>query len=297
MRKTSALFQVGSPRKAINIYRSLKAHVSPKPLGRLGFFLDHEEIARRLHRLTDRIVTPEIRARFPSLRAGELNIYIVGSICGGTGGGLFLDVAYELRYLQSQRELPEKSRIKGLFALGDVYDALTKRVLANTYASLRELNWAQREHAAFHPVYPDSVRDVLHTRAFDAIYLFGSSNNSDIEFAGPDDFAQLCAEFIFLDSGADAQEDGDALSIMIQSTRNNAEVYTMTYDADGMPRSYSSLGLCKIRFPAQRVGELCAVRMAREIIEHHIIGRLSEAEILEARRKAQEFLCYRRLGM
>ena len=70
---------------------------------------------------------------------GELNIYIVGSICGGTGGGLFLDVAYELRYLQSQRELPEKSRIKGLFALGDVYDALTKRVLANTYASLREL--------------------------------------------------------------------------------------------------------------------------------------------------------------
>ena len=205
-------------------------------------------------------------------------------------------MAYELRYLQSQRELPEKSRIKGLFALGDVYDALTKRVLANTYASLRELNWAQREHAAFHPVYPDSVRDVLHTRAFDAIYLFGSSNNSDIEFAGPDDFAQLCAEFIFLDSGADAQEGGDALSIMIQSTRNNAEVYTMTYDADGMPRSYSSLGLCKIRFPAQRVGELCAVRMAREIIEHHIIGRLSEAEILEARRKAQEFLSTEGLG-
>ena len=32
MRKTSVLFQVGSPRKAINIYRSLKAHVSPNPL-------------------------------------------------------------------------------------------------------------------------------------------------------------------------------------------------------------------------------------------------------------------------
>jgi hypothetical protein len=267
-----------------------------KPVGRLGFFLHHGELARRLHQLTDRIVTPEIRTRFPGLRAGELNIYIVSSICGGTGGGLFLDVAYELRYLQEQRELPEKSRIKGLFALGDVYDAISKRVLANTYASLRELNWVQRERASFHPVYPDGTRDVIHTRAFDAIYLFGSSNNSNIEFASPDDFAQLCAEFIFLDSGADAQENGDALSAMIQSTRNNAEVYTMTYDADDTPRCFSSLGLCKIRFPAQRVGELCAVRMAREIIEHHIVGRLSEAEIIEARKKAQEFLITEGLG-
>jgi hypothetical protein len=126
-----------------------------KPIGRLGFFLSHAELARRLHQLTDRVVTPEIRNRFPGLKAGELNIYIVSSICGGTGAGLFFDVAYELRYLQSQAGLPEKTRIKGLFALGDVYDAISNRVLANTYASLRELDWEQREDAAFHPVYPD----------------------------------------------------------------------------------------------------------------------------------------------
>ncbi len=261
-----------------------------KPVGRLGFFLSHADLARRIHSLTDKVVTPEIRSRFPGLKAGELNIYLVASICGGTGAGLFADIAYELRYMQGQAGLPDKTRIKGLFALGDVYAPISNRVLANTYASLRELNWVQREGADFHPVYPRVSRDVIHAKAFDAIYLFGSSNNSSIEFGSADDFAQLCAEFIFLDSGADAQEGGDPLSAMIQSVRNNAEVYTMNYDADGTPRCFSSLGLCKIRFPAERVAELCAVRMAHSIIEHHIAGHLSEADGLDARRQAQEFL-------
>ncbi|MDM8541000.1 hypothetical protein QUF90_07920 [Desulfococcaceae bacterium HSG9] len=92
------------------------------------------------------------------------------------------------------------------------------------------------------------------------------------------------------DSGSDTQEDGDQLSAMMQSTRNNAEVYTMNSDADGTPRCYSSLGLSKIRFPAQRVAELCAARMSKTIIDHHIIGRLEQSEILEARHKCMEFL-------
>lgn len=267
-----------------------------KPVGRLAFFLAHDDIARWLHRLTDKLVTPEVMAAFPGIKAGELNVYIVSSVCGGTGGGLFFDIAYELRYLQQQAQLPDKSRIKGLFALGDVYDAVSNRVLANTYASLRELNWGQRENAAFHPVYPDGARNLIKTRAFDALYLFGDSNTSNIEFSSPDDFAQLCAEFIFLDSGADTQDAGDSLSAMIQSNRNNAEVYTMNYDADGTPRCYSALGLCEIRFPAERIADLCAARMSQSIIEHHIVGRLEQSEILEARRKTQEFITNEGLG-
>ena len=267
-----------------------------KPVGRLGFFLQHNEITRRLNKLTDKLVTPEVLQKFPSIRTGQLNIYVIGSICGGTGAGLFLDIAYELRYLHQNALLPEKSRIKGLFALGDVYDSITNRVLANTYASLRELNWIQKENAEFHPVYPDGTRDLIRSRAFDAVYLVGDSNKSDIEFSSPNDFAQLCAEFVFLDSGADVQENGDPLSAMMQSNRNNAEVYTMNSDADGTPRSFSSLGLCKVRFPVDRVAELCAARISKAIIDYHIIGKLDQTEILEARRKMKEFLANEGLG-
>lgn len=262
-----------------------------KAVGRLGFFLTHEEIARRIHRLTDRLVTPEVKTRFPGLRAGQLNIYIVGSICGGTGAGLFIDTAYELRYLQQQAELPERSRIKGLFALGDVYDAVSKRVLANTYASLREIDWFQREDAAYLPDYPGSRRDEIRLRGFDSVYLVSSSNITDIEMSSSQDFAQLCADMIFLDSGADAQESGDSLSQMIQSSRNNTEAYALASDADGTPRCYSSFGLCKIRFPAERVRDLCAARLAAALIQEYVIGDTEPQETLDAKRKALDFIC------
>ncbi|MDM8540999.1 tubulin-like doman-containing protein [Desulfococcaceae bacterium HSG9] len=84
-----------------------------KPVGRLGFFLAHEEISRWLYRLTNRVVTPEIKREFPGIRAGELNVYLVSSICGGTGAGLFIDIAYEIRYLQDQAQLPEKHGSRG----------------------------------------------------------------------------------------------------------------------------------------------------------------------------------------
>ncbi|WP_089727233.1 tubulin-like doman-containing protein [Candidatus Thiosymbion oneisti] len=261
-----------------------------KAIGRLGFFLAHEELARRIHRLTDRLVTSEVKQRFPGLRSGELNIYIVGSICGGTGAGLCIDTAYELRYLQQQAELPTKCRIKGLFALGDVYDAVSKRVLANTYASLREFNWFQREFASYSPDYPDVRRDELRQRAFDSVYLIGSSNIMDIELSSPQEFAQLCADMIFLDSGADAQDDGDSLSQMIQSSRNNTEAFALASDADGTSRCYSSFGLCKIRFPAERVRDLCAARLGAMLLYEYVIGATAPQEILEAKRRAQDFI-------
>lgn len=261
-----------------------------KAIGRLGFFISHEELARRMHRLIDRLVTPDIKRRFPGLRAGQLNIYIVGSICGGTGAGLFLDTAYELRYLQQQAELPEASRIKGLFALGDIYDAVSKRVLANTYASLQEINWCQRDDAVYLPDYPDGRRDPIKRRAFDSVYLLSSSNVMDIEMSSPQDFAQLCADMIFLDSGADAQENGESLSQMIQSSRNNTEAYALASDADSTPRCYSSFGLCKIRFPAERVRDLCAARLATTLVDEYVIGDTDPQETLEAKRKAQDFI-------
>lgn len=268
-----------------------------KPIGRLGFFLAHPEIARRIYRLSDRLVTPNILQQFPFIRVGELNIYIVCSLCGGTGAGLFLDTAYEIRYLQQQAQLPMRSRIKGLFALGDLYDAISSRILANSYASLRECNWAQKEHATYIPSYPDGTREAISGRAFDSIYLFGDSNKSDIALSSPQDFAQLCSEFILLDSGVGtAIEDmGDPLSAMMQSNRNNSEIYTLSYDADGTPRCYSSFGLCKIYFPADRVAELCATRMSQAIISHDIISSLQQAEIIEAQRMARDFVVSERL--
>lgn len=44
------------------------------------------------------------------------------------------------------------------------------------------------------------------------------------------------------------------------------------------------------------VAELCAAHMSQEIIAHHIIGRLDQTEILEARRRVKGFINNEGLG-
>jgi len=108
--------------------------------------------------------------------------------------------------------------------------------------------------------------------------------------SSPQEFAQLCADMIFLDSGADAQDGGDSLSQMIQSNRNNTEAFARASDADGTPRCYSSFGLCKIRFPAERMRDLCAARLGAMLLHEYVIGATDPQETLEARRKARDFI-------
>ena len=278
------------PEEAYNLLPLTEGARQVKSIGRLGFFLDHNNIHQRLTLKSDELVTPDILDEFPNLQGDGYNVYVISSICGGTGAGLFYDIAYNLRFLQAEGIIPPNARIKGLFALGDVYEGITDRVHANTYASLRELNWGQRANASYRPVYPGTIRGTIQDQAFDTIYLIGKRNESNIQFNEPDDFSVLCAEFIFLDSGADREigvningemEMREPLATVIQSTRNNPEPYASIIDADGTPRCYSALGLCKIRFPAQQVAELCSARMSMSIICHHILGDLNPDSILK----------------
>jgi len=74
-----------------------------------------------------------------------LNVYIVGSLAGGTGSGCFIDVAMTVKHL-----LNTNDRIYGFFALAEGYVATCldnppeqKRLRANVYAALKELNYVQ----------------------------------------------------------------------------------------------------------------------------------------------------------
>jgi len=83
----------------------------------------------------------------PEVSIGEhINVYIVGSLAGGTGSGCFIDVAMTVRSM-----LNAKSRIYGFFALAEGYATVCsdnppqlKQLRANVYAALKELNYVQK---------------------------------------------------------------------------------------------------------------------------------------------------------
>ncbi len=96
-------------------------------------YLAKEECREKLHAMLDEL-------------EGDMEMYVVASLAGGTGAGLFLPITlYLKKYLESRRCRIVSSR--AVLAMPDIYETCfssEQRVksYANAYAALRELNAA-----------------------------------------------------------------------------------------------------------------------------------------------------------
>jgi hypothetical protein len=114
-------------------------------LGRLAFVEHFRSIANRLRRELQDALAPEALAAAEkrtglARRSNWPQIYVVTSLAGGTGSGMFLDVAYLLKLLL--RELGySRQDVTGLFVVPPADTKVqTDLALANTYAALTELH-------------------------------------------------------------------------------------------------------------------------------------------------------------
>lgn len=100
-------------------------------LGRLGFFLHDEAIARALRRKLHE-VAGEVD---PRRLSEEKRVIIVSSIAGGTGAGMLIDVAYLAR-----RQMG-RPRVYAYLLLPEVFQDVDGggRILQNAYACIQEL--------------------------------------------------------------------------------------------------------------------------------------------------------------
>src|SRR6185437_13070905 len=111
-----------------------------------GFFYHFNAIEVQLRRIVREITSVEnrvdARVKNYDVSANSPIIYIVFSLCGGTGSSLFFDVSYVMRQLLSYTEKPTivgVALLPGPFieAIGSVPQQ--ERIQANTYAALLEL--------------------------------------------------------------------------------------------------------------------------------------------------------------
>jgi hypothetical protein len=73
-----------------------------RAVGRLTFFLDYLKFDKKIRAAVGKIQNAkcsEVLAQWNLDVDSKLHIILVCSLCGGTGGGMFLDVAYALRRL------------------------------------------------------------------------------------------------------------------------------------------------------------------------------------------------------
>ena len=140
-------------------------------LGRLAFFSGLQDIYQELGRAKDILS----EATGPDSR--NLRISIFCSLAGGTGSGMFMDLAILLR-----KKLFEDALISGYFLLPEIFSNLSQadRIWANSYAALRELATLSRNaqdepiHIPYHYGSSESRYTLQKgdSAIFDEIFLF-----------------------------------------------------------------------------------------------------------------------------
>ena len=125
-----------------------------RALGRLAFCDNYRAIVRRLQMELDACLEPNAlpgaaRQSGLGLRSNRPRVYVVANLAGGTGGGVFLDLAYTLRAMLRQMGYAQPD-VVGLLLLPPV-DRHRTRVLplGNACAALTELSYYSSPTSVF----------------------------------------------------------------------------------------------------------------------------------------------------
>jgi hypothetical protein len=137
-------------------------------LGRLAFFDHYRAIAARLTKELETCTRPDVLAGVVQqqefgLRSLRPRVYVVANLAGGTGGGMFLDLAYVLRKLLKAQgyECPD---IVGLFLLPATDRGSSETMaLGNAFAALTELNHFSAPDTSFWAHYEEREAPVRDT--------------------------------------------------------------------------------------------------------------------------------------
>lgn len=139
--------------------------------GRLGLYYFYSGIRKVLHRSI-------LQTQAIFRQNDKLDIVIVSSLCGGTGSGIFFDIACLVRSILGNYGL--NGKLIGIFFLPDIFEyyvnapiRLDNGLQANTYASLIELAYyeSRKIKYIFGPKRERIELDI--ERTFDSIWLIG----------------------------------------------------------------------------------------------------------------------------
>lgn len=231
----------------------------------------------------------DIRLPEESLVNPVPRVYIVGTLCGGTCSGTFLDIAYFLHTqlnVRTRAQLRDagSSEIIGLFTIPDTMSmANAEHVphVAGSWAALTELDFYSREDTIYEVAFPDGLR-IPPTREppFTTVYLESKVNMGKVGFPAADTEAlpQMCAMNLFTEVVAGLAEPKAANRVNLPA----AGTGFFQTNAKGYFQGFSSFGLSAIWYPRYRIAKAIGLRLSQEMAKHWLgpqspsIGKIEE---------------------
>lgn len=181
-----------------------------------------------------------------------LHVYVVGSLCGGTASGSFIDLGYILNQIPGYQ-----LETTGIFLLPSPQES-DDRKYGNAITSLIELNHFSSDQTRYQATFPNRPGQTYTSptpgeRPYRYLYL-GQTRGT-----GPEEYPRLLtatSDYIFSDlvGGSATTRDG---------RRADVSEFFVQRDTLGATQKFFSFGLAAIEFPYTKVMKGCTARLSR----------------------------------
>ncbi|MDY0020041.1 MAG: tubulin-like doman-containing protein [Anaerolineae bacterium] len=251
-----------------------------RPLGLLALLWRFDEVEQRLSNAIWTLAGKDSLGRREGQTQG-INVFICNSLVGGTGSGMFLDVAYLVRALFAELgSMGDFCYITGVGVLPQVFHGIEgPNLVPNAIAALKELSHCMLR-GGFVNQYPNGRHIEAPYPPFDIYYLVDGVDEQGYTWQGVGDLAAMIAAGLFLQIGSQVGLKGE-------NDFDNLSDVLSRQSADGEGTFCGSFGMATLRFPASDIAAWCTARLAERIIAQGLLQPADSTAILP---KAAGFL-------
>ena len=212
----------------------------------------------------------DLRGLSVTVQRRSVDVFIITSICGGTGSSMTWDFAYYTqKFLEGYRR-----RVIGVFLLPPVIDEVVRvvapsqqqKIRANAYAWLKESEYLLKTRQ-WRATYPPGEEVSVDNTPFNRMFLIDMTNQAGYRLNETTDVFNLVAQGVFLRTGWPLHEEIYQVDVNIPELELKFE---------GRYRYYSSFGASSVVLPKKRIANYCGARLAREAIANILLRNPDE---------------------
>ncbi len=269
-----------------------------RPVGRFALFASLQEVWGRLtEALRDILaIEPQLRTTLGeqgervTVHRAEPRIYIVGSLCGGTGSSLFLDIAVLVRHCLRQIAPDTRPSIIGVFFLPSVFGkepnirnniAFLSVLQANGYAALKELehfcNARALKSQPFTFRYPQVGDVTVNEPIYDEDFVVEEATSEAGFLTRKEEVFEMVARSLLVDIGS-------PFGARRRSARANIETVLRMQPCPktGKVRVIHSLGMTSVAVPIAEIAKRGALQRLRQFLTDHALRQGLSADELKS---------------
>lgn len=239
--------------------------------------------AKKRGTISDRQVDPD-----------TTDVYVFGSLCGGSCSGMWIDIAYFFRSLFATTGKGSSApKLYGIFTMFDKEQATNLRNqvrTANCYGALHEYNFYNHIDTSYSMVLPTG-HEILEIKdpPFDyTLFESRSGKNSSIRFNKPDGSfdEEGLNQMVALNLFADVSGDSDGMKNAIRTDWYGHDGYRQIKprrdgETNVMVRCMASFGLTAVWYPKYRIATGAACLIGQKLCENWLGSHQDNIKIKE----------------